>query len=96
MVETTYSKDEEVHEPTVHLTLLEHALRSDGTPDDRCVVDHFGSSAGETLRVVRIAEIFDVAKHPAEYCRRDVNRHTKRCECSKLRTTCLHCGSQDS
>jgi hypothetical protein len=67
MVGTTYSKDEEVHETAIHLTLLEHALRPDGTPDDRCIVHYFGSSACEALSVVGIAEVFDVAEHPAEH-----------------------------
>jgi len=30
----THSEDEEVHEPIVHLAVLEHALRSNGAPDN--------------------------------------------------------------
>ena len=77
MAGTTYSEDEEVHEATIHLTLLEHALRSDGTPDDRCVVHYFRTSAGEALSVVRITEVFDVAEHPAKYCEEIVSTHSR-------------------
>ena len=61
----TYAKDEKVHEPAIYLAMLEHTLRSDGAPDDRCVVHYFGASTGEALSVVRIAEVFYVAEHPA-------------------------------
>jgi hypothetical protein len=47
------------------------------------------------LSVVWVAEVLDIAEHPAEYCSRNVIRYTQRCECGLLRTTCLYCGSQD-
>jgi hypothetical protein len=65
LVRATYPEDEEIHEAIVDLAMLEHPLRSNRTPNDRGVVDYFGTGACEALRVMRVAEVFDVAEHPA-------------------------------
>lgn len=57
---------EEVHQRAVHLARLEHALRPDGAPDQRGVVDRLDALARESLCIVRVAQVFDVDHHPAE------------------------------
>lgn len=59
-----WSNEEEVHDGVVRLTALEHALWTDGTPDDRGVVEDFTIGTGETVGIGRVTQVFDMPQHP--------------------------------
>jgi hypothetical protein len=96
LVRATYPEDEEIHEAIVDLAMLEHPLRSNRTPNDRGVVDYFGTGACEALRVMRVAEVFDVAEHPAQYYWKSISEYSERFkQQSGVHTPRLYRGSQD-
>ena len=60
----TYPNYEKVHEAVVDLSLLEHSLGTDCSPDDGCIVHHLGAVAGEAIRILGVTEPGYMAKHP--------------------------------
>lgn len=68
------ANEKEVHQRAVNLAGLEHSLRADGAPDQAGVVVYLGPVTRESLRVVRGAEIRDVANHPAQHACLDRRR----------------------
>src|SRR5690349_7790548 len=67
--QSTHTNGEEVHQRAVNLSGLEHPLRTNSAPYERSVVHDLGAVAGEPGLVGRLAEVGDVAYHPAQYTR---------------------------
>jgi hypothetical protein len=61
----TYPDEEEVYKPVIHLSGLEHPLRTNGPPNQGRIVHDFGAVACEALLVLWLAQIGDVSHHPS-------------------------------
>lgn len=61
-----WSDEEKVHDAIVYLSVLEHALRTNGTPDQRGIIRDLCAGTQESLGILRTAEFGDISQHPAE------------------------------
>lgn len=71
------SDKEEIHRRVVDLSRLEHTLRTDCAPDQRCVVNDLSTGTGKALCVIAVAQLGNIANHPAQNLHTSARNHPR-------------------